>query len=297
MIAVYGAPPEDLVEVPSGAVQTSPLVPGAGTLEGLKDQSLDAFVVAAPPATLERRYVLAQALRALKPGGELIALAPKDRGGRRLKAELESFGCEVEDEGRRHARICRTTRPMDPENLDMAIAEGALREVAPGVWTQPGVFSWDRLDPGTERLLEHLDGLSGVGADLGCGLGVLSRRALRSPDIKAITLVDIDRRAVEAARRNINDPRASFVHGDVRSVPVEGLNFVIMNPPVHAGGLEDRGLGQTFIRRAAAALRRGGRLFMVANIDLPYEALLDELFARVTPLEKGGGFKLFEAVK
>ena len=297
MIAVYGAPPEDLVEVPSGAVQTSPLVPGAGTLEGLKDQSLDAFVVAAPPATLERRYVLAQALRALKPGGELIALAPKDRGGRRLKAELESFGCEVEDEGRRHARICRTTRPMDPENLDMAIAEGALREVAPGVWTQPGVFSWDRLDPGTERLLEHLDGLSGVGADLGCGLGVLSRRALRSPDIKAITLVDIDRRAVEAARRNINDPRASFVHGDVRSVPLEGLNFVIMNPPFHAGGLEDRGLGQTFIRRAAAALRRGGRLFMVANIDLPYEALLEELFARVTPLEKGGGFKLFEAVK
>ena len=297
MIAVYGAPPEDLVEVPSGAVQTSPLVPGAGTLEGLKDQSHDAFVVAAPPATLERRYVLAQALRALKPGGELIALAPKDRGGRRLKAELESFGCEVEDEGRRHARICRTTRPMDPENLDMAIAEGALREVAPGVWTQPGVFSWDRLDPGTERLLEHLDGLSGVGADLGCGLGVLSRRALRSPDIKAITLVDIDRRAVEAARRNINDPRASFVHGDVRSVPLESLNFVIMNPPFHAGGLEDRGLGQTFIRRAAAALRRGGRLFMVANIDLPYEALLDELFARVTPLEKGGGFKLFEAVK
>ena len=297
MIAVYGAPPEDLVEVPSGAVQTSPLVPGAGTLEGLKDQSLDAFVVAAPPATLERRYVLAQALRALKPGGELIALAPKDRGGRRLKAELESFGCEVEDEGRRHARICRTTRPMDPENLDMAIAEGALREVAPGVWTQPGVFSWDRLDPGTERLLEHLDGLSGVGADLGCGLGVLSRRALRSPEIKTITLVDIDRRAVEAARRNINDPRASFVHGDVRSVPLEGLNFVIMNPPFHAGGLEDRGLGQTFIRRAAAALRRGGRLFMVANIDLPYEALLEELFARVTPLEKGGGFKLFEAVK
>lgn len=186
---------------------------------------------------------------------------------------------------------------MDPENLDLAITEGALREVAPGVWTQPGVFSWDRLDPGTERLLEHLEGLTGIGADLGCGLGVLSRRALRSPEIKAITLIDIDRRAIEAAGRNIDDPRASFVHGDVRTTPLEGLNFVIMNPPFHAGGLEDRSLGQTFIRRAAAALRRGGRLRMVANIDLPYEALLDELFARVTPLEKGGGFKLFEAVK
>lgn len=297
MIAVYGAPPVELVDVPREAVQTSPLVPGATSLENLPDASLEAFVIAAPPGTIERRYVLAQALRALRPGGDLIALAPKDRGGRRLKAELESFGCEVEDEGRRHARISRCERPEHPENLQDAIAEGALREAAPGVWTQPGVFSWDRLDPGSERLLEHLDGLSGVGADFGCGLGVLSRRALRSPDIQSLTLVDIDGRAIAAARRNVTDPRALFIHGDVRTTPLEGLNFVIMNPPFHAGGQEDRGLGQGFVRKAAASLRRGGRLFMVANVDLPYEALLVELFSRVTPLEKGGGFKLFEALK
>ena len=179
----------------------------------------------------------------------------------------------------------------------MAIAEGALREAAPGVWTQPGVFSWDRIDPGTERLLAHVDELAGTGADFGCGLGILSRRALRCADIKAITLVDIDRRAVEAARRNIDDPRATIVQADIRTLPLEGLNFVIMNPPFHESGSEDRRLGQTFIRRAAAALRRGGRLRMVANIDLPYEALLDELFVRVTPLGKSGGFKLFEAMK
>jgi 16S rRNA (guanine1207-N2)-methyltransferase len=241
--------------------------------------------------------VLAQALRALREGGELVAMAPKDRGGQRLKGELQAFGCRVEGEGRRHQRLALARRPASPTGLDEAIRDGALREAAPGVWTQPGVFSWDRLDPGSERLLEHLDGLKGDGADLGSGLGVLSRRALRSDRITSLTLVELDRRAVEAARRNIADPRARFVHGDVRTTPLEGLDFVIMNPPFHEAAVEDRQLGQSFVRSAAAALRKGGRLYMVANVDLPYEALLAELFARVVTLEKGGGFKLFEAVK
>ena len=52
-----------------------------------------------------------------------------------------------------------------------------------------------------------------------------------------------------------------------------------------------------FIRQAAAMLKRGGTLWMVANRHLPYEAELKAAFKRVTPLEEGGGFKLFEAVK
>jgi 16S rRNA (guanine1207-N2)-methyltransferase len=295
--AVYGSPDPELADSSAAAIQTSPLIPGSTPLEDLPDAGLGRFVLAAPPATLERRYALAQALRALSPGGELIAMAPKDRGGQRLKAELESFGCTAENEGRRHQRVARATRPANPAGLDEAIADGALREAGPGVWTQPGVFSWDRLDPGSERLLPHLDGLSGEGADLGCGLGVLSRRALRSPAVTALTLIDIDRRATDAARRNIDDPRVTILHANVRTTPLEGLDFVIMNPPFHAGGSEDRSLGQTFIRKAAAALHRGGKLYMVANVDLPYEALLAELFARVTPLEKGGGFKLFVTLK
>ena len=295
--ALYGAPPSVLVELDGTESQTSPLIVGSKPLEVLKSNSIGRFLVAAPPGTLERQYVLAHALRGLKVGGELIAVAAKDKGGRRLKNELEGFGCVVEDEGRRHFRLSVTQKPALLAGIDSALMGGAPREAGPGIWTQPGVFSWDRVDPGTERLLEHVDDLSGTGADFGCGLGILSRRALRSPAIKAITLVDIDRRAVDAARRNINDARATIVHDDVRTISLEALNFVIMNPPFHDSGVEDRRLGQTFVRRAAAALRRGGRLIMVANIALPYEALLAELFVRVTVLDKGGGFKVFEAMK
>ena len=74
---VYGTPSPELVEAGADALQTSPLVPGSTALEALAPESLERAVMAAPPGTLERRYVQAQALRALKPGGELIVLAPK----------------------------------------------------------------------------------------------------------------------------------------------------------------------------------------------------------------------------
>ncbi len=298
--AVYGVPPLELAAVPPGAPQLSPLVPGAGAIEILADGTVARLTVLAPPGTLERRYVLAQALRALEPGGELIALAPKALGGARLGGELAAFGCAVSEVGRRHHRLCRTIRPEGPAGLAEAIAAGAPRlDPGLGLWTQPGVFSWDRLDAGTARLLEAADGLSGQGADLGCGIGVLALRVLRSPAVTDLVGLDIDRRAIDAARRNLEDPRVRLLHADLRqgNVGLAGLDFVIMNPPFHHAGREDRGLGLAFIAAAAGMLRKGGVCRLVANIALPYEARLAALFARTTVLGQGGGYKVYEAIR
>jgi 16S rRNA (guanine1207-N2)-methyltransferase len=255
--------------------------------------------MAAPPGTVERRYALALALRALKPGAPLTALAPKDKGGSRIAKELEAFGCKVEDEGRRHQRICFTQRPDTPVGLDEAIAAGRPRIVeALGLWSQPGVFSWDRPDPGSLLLISALPSLAGEGADLGCGVGVLAHAVLASPKVTRLDLVDLDRRAVEAARRNVDDPRAAFHWADARTGPqLEGLDFVVMNPPFHDGGAEDKALGQTFIRRAHQVLRRGGTVWLVANRHLPYEGVLTPLFAKVELKGEAGGFKVYEARK
>ena len=97
--------------------------------------------------------MLAQALRALKPGGVFAVLAAKDKGGSRLRKELEAFGCVVED-GAPASPHLPSARPETLSGLDQAIAEGGPRFVEGlGLWTQPGVFSWDRLDPGTALLL------------------------------------------------------------------------------------------------------------------------------------------------
>ncbi|HEY2048830.1 MAG TPA: methyltransferase [Caulobacteraceae bacterium] len=295
--AVYGAPPLELATPGKGAVQVSPLVLGATSLEALEDRSLERMIVAAPPGVLERRYALAHALRALATNGELIALAPKTRGGARLGQELRDFGCEAAETGRRHHRICVVRRPPEPTGLAEAIAAGALQFVADlNLWSQPGVFSWDRLDEGTSRLLAALPPLNGRGADLGCGLGVLSLGVLRNPVVTELTAIDIDNRAIEAARRNVTDARVRILQGDVRQVALSDMDFVVMNPPFHAGGREDRELGAGFIAAAARSLKRGGRCLLVANIALPYEAPLGAAFRQVRLLDRSGGYKVFEAV-
>jgi len=300
--AVFGAPLPDLALVPTGAVQVSPLVPDSPALEDVAPASLAGLVMAAPPGTVERRYALALALRALSPSAPLTVMAPKEKGGRRIAKELEAFGCSVEGTSRRHQRICQTTCPSTihaDAHIDAAIAAGGPCFVdAIDSWSQPGIFSWDRIDPGTALLLSVLPTFKGAGIDLGCGLGVIARGVLASPDVTQLALVDIDRRAIVAARRNVEDPRATFHWADVRALAgLTGVDFVVMNPPFHDGGQEDRALGQTFIQQSHRALRNGGQAWLVANRHLPYEAVLSAAFSRVVLRVEQDGFKVYEATK
>jgi 16S rRNA (guanine1207-N2)-methyltransferase len=297
-VAVYGAPPRALADVAPEAMQLSPLMPGAMSLEALGEGTLSRLVVLAPPGTVERHYTLALGLRALTSDGTLIAMAPKDRGGSRLRKELEALGCTVTETMKSHHRICHTTRPEPITGLEEAIAAGWPRVIQPfGLWSQPGVFSWDRIDPGTALLMQHLPPLAGKGADLGCGIGYLGRAVLTAPEVQRLALIDLDHRAVDCARRNVDDARAAFHWADATGAdaPLEKLDFVVMNPPFHGSGWEDRQLGQKFIRRAAAILRKGGSLWIVANRHLPYEAVLGEVFSTVEVKTDQGGYKVVEA--
>lgn len=295
---LYGRPPL-VFDPPGAATQISPLIPGSTALECLEPASIDEAMVYAPPGVLERRYTLALTLLALKVGGRLDVMAPKDKGGSRLNKELTAFGLDVGETSKAHHRRCVVIRPETMTGIDEAIAAGGPRKVEGlDAWSQPGVFAWDRIDGGSALLAEHLPVLKGAGADLGCGYGALATVVLRSEAVTALRLVDLDRRAVEAARRNVTDNRATFEWADARTLDDTGdLDFVVMNPPFHDGGAEDRRLGQAFVRKAAGLMKKGGVLWLVANRHLPYEAELNAAFKRVTPVTEGGGYKLFEAVK
>ena len=112
-----------------------------------------------------------------------------------------------------------------------------------------------------------------------------------------IELIDVDRRALDAAARNITDPRARFVWADVTAMdaPDTPVDFVVTNPPFHMGGIEDKGLGQAFVRTAARLLRRDGACWLVANRHLPYEQVLRDHFARVHMVHEADGFKIIRA--
>jgi 16S rRNA (guanine1207-N2)-methyltransferase len=130
-------------------------------------------------------------------------------------------------------------------------------------------------------------------------VGLLAQAVLTSPDVTELTCVDIDRRAAACAEHNLDDARAKVVWADARR-PLEGLaelDFVVMNPPFHDGGAEDRALGVAFIETAARMLAKRGACWLVANRHLPYEAALASAFGAVTVRGEGGGYKVFEARK
>jgi 16S rRNA (guanine1207-N2)-methyltransferase len=293
-------PPRDLADVPFDAVQFSPVVPGSASLAEATSKTLDSIVIVAPPGTIERRYILALAMRALKPGGALIALARKDKGGARLAKELEGFGCNVSEAAKSHYRICRARKPETAFALDDVIGAGGPQYVPSlGLWSQPGIFSWDRIDPGSALLAEAITSLAGRGADFGCGYGYLARHILQMANITELALIDIDRRAVDAARRNITDPRVQFLWDDVlrESVVLKDLDFVVMNPPFHAEGTENKSLGQDFLRKAADVLRTGGVLWLTANRHLPYEAILNVHFKSTERVVERDGYKVYRSIR
>ncbi len=254
----------------------------------------------APPGTVERRYVLALALRALKPGGRLTVLAPKDKGGTRLAKELRGFGCAITEEAKRHHRICAALRPAAPACLDEAIQAGRPRHIDNlGLCTQPGIFSWDRLDPGTALLLRHLPSLSGKGADLGCGLGILSLAVLRSEKVTAPRddrhRPPGDRDGPAQCRRG---PRQRVLGGPARvRAGADRPRFRRDQPALPRWRRRGSGAGQGVHRprgdRAPQRRHAPSRGQRPPALRAPLRAA----FKTVTPTVTEGGYKLFEARK
>lgn len=165
-----------------------------------------------------------------------------------------------------------------------------------GFVTRPGVFSADGPDKGSLALVAALPWLKGRVADLGAGWGFLARHILASDAVTELALVEADAVALDCARRNITDARASFHWADATRFALDApCDVVVSNPPFHVGRAGDPGLGQAFIAAAARMLTPHGSLWMVANRHLPYEEALGRAFHQIE--EAGGtpGFKVIHA--
>lgn len=166
-----------------------------------------------------------------------------------------------------------------------------------GFWTAPGVFSADGVDLASALLVDALpENLSGEVADLGAGWGFLSAHILTRPKVEKLHLVEAGHMALECARRNVTDDRARFHWEDATTwEPPHRMDVVVMNPPFHTGRAAEPQIGQAFVATAARILSGQGKLWMVANRHLPYEAELKKRFAYVEEMGGDARFKLFHA--
>ena len=253
----------------------------------------DGAVVFLPRAKAAARAAIHAANAALAPGRPLWIDGQKTDGVDAILREIRALTPPEDVMSKAHGKLFRVDAgPWVP--ADWA-AQGS--QIAPGFGTRPGVFSADGIDPGSALLAAHLpDRLPTRIVDLGAGWGWLAAQALTRAGVEVIHLVEADHQALASARDNITDPRARFHWADARDFRLpDPVNGVIMNPPFHSGRTADPGLGRAFIATAARLLTGAGRLWMVANRHLPYEAALTDHFAQVTEIGGDARYKIIEA--
>lgn len=267
-----------------------------------------ALTLALPPRQRdEARYLLARAVTLTTAGGIIVAAATNTEGARSIEADFAKLTGDVVSLFKNKSRVFWVV--LDPERIDRVLLQEWLALGAPRrlvgddrFLTQPGLFAWDRIDAGSALLAKHLPSdLNGVGADLGCGFGYLGAEILaRDAGISELDCYEAERVALDLACENLTPLAAGvkldFLWHDVTTGLRGTYDFIVSNPPFHTGRADRVDLGQAFIIAGAKALKPGGRMFIVANQHLPYEATFAAHVARHRIIATADGYKIIEAI-
>lgn len=146
-----------------------------------------------------------------------------------------------------HARPAAASRPATVR-LDLPDRSLELR-------TDRGVFSAERVDPGTKQLLldapEPPDG--GTFVDVGCGYGPIACTLAARRPAATVWAVDVNERALELCRTNAAALGLRNLHvADATAVPDDlEVDLIWSNPPVRIGKAPLHDLLSGWLRRLA----------------------------------------------
>jgi 16S rRNA (guanine1207-N2)-methyltransferase len=152
--------------------------------------------------------------------------------------------------------------------------------------TDSGVFSPDRVDPGTRVLLETVPAPPATGdlLDLGCGYGPIAiTMAKRSPQAKVLG-VDVNQRALGLAEENAKAAGLDNVRFSLADETDPGLRFAAIwsNPPIRIGKAALHDLLLTWLPRLAP----GGLAHLVVQKHLGSDSLQKWLTGQGFPTER-----------
>jgi 16S rRNA (guanine1207-N2)-methyltransferase len=169
------------------------------------------------------------------------------------------------------------------------------------LWTDRGVFSRGKLDAGSKLLAETFEiGRGHRVLDWGAGYGVLGIVAALVEPSCTVTMVEVNQRAADLARRNLTEnsvSNATVPAGSASEVlGNEQFDTIISNPPVSKG----KAVVQAMIADAHARLADGGCLWLVIHTRRgakSYLKYMQTLFENSETVRMKGGYRVLAGWK
>ncbi|NWF36013.1 methyltransferase [Mariprofundus sp. KV] len=268
------------------------------------DQWFDLILIHPAKNRQQTLFWMADAMNRLVPGGKIVIACANNHGAKGYETALNKLAGNIASSSKSKCRIFSAVKSaaLNSELAAQWLRNGEAQRIAShGVISRPGLFSWDRADPGSQLLLSQLPELSGTGMDLCCGYGLLSEKILCSSEqVKRMHLVEAEQLALDCAAENCAQwsARVTLHWLDAAAESLPGnMEWIVCNPPFHTGQDRDIELGQKIILNGCRALKPGGEIYLVANRKLPYESVLQTGLKSVQTLIEAEGFKVIRGVR
>lgn len=249
----------------------------------------DAVVIYYPKTKLRFDYYLSNISKFLNADATIYVVGEKKGGVKSCEKQIKAYSPKANKlDAARHCQlysawfngsVCDKTTDdwYSKKTLAMQVAG---ESITLDLFALPGVFSADRLDDGTQLLLETLEPVKGNGLDFGCGCGVISAAVYHRFKTQ-MTALDVDAFAVASSNKTFaeNGIEANAIASNGLSELLsqkQKFDFIVTNPPFHTGIKTDLDITQTFMQQIRQVLTKKYTIWMVANSFLPYP----ELFKR-----------------
>ena len=127
------------------------------------------------------------------------------------------------------------------------------------------VTGYETIIPVTGLIAARHLGEAGTAYDLGCSLGATTLAILSQSEARDIRIVGVDSSLpmIKGAQENITDPRAQFIHQDLRDTPLSDAKVVILNLVLQFIAPEHR---LQVISRIRSEMRNDGLLILTEKV-------------------------------
>ena len=163
-----------------------------------------------------------------------------------------------------------------------------------------GVFSKNHVDFATDFLIKTIyDEVKGDVLDVGCGYGVIGITCAKRKEVTSVTMLDVNNRALELARKNVklnSVDKVKIIESDGFEKITDLYDTIITNPPIRAG----KAVIYKMYEDAKNHLKENGVLYLVINKKHGAPSTIEELkrlFENCEIVDKKSGFHVLKCIK